>query len=93
MISDILVRNACFSADAVAVGFIGTEADKTRAIVRRALEALEANGMIKVVPESEWPSWYIPDPPYKVPSIPVKLIKRIDAARGKNFRVLIILKL
>lgn len=62
-----LIRNACFAADTVAIGFTGTGADKTRAIIERALEALEANGMIKIIPEEEWPQWFIPDPPYTIP--------------------------
>jgi len=59
-----LVRNACLSADVVAVGFQGTNAEKTRAILTRALEALEANGLIRVTPIEEWPHFYFLDPPY-----------------------------
>lgn len=60
-----LVRNACMSADSVAIGFNGTPAAKTRAVVERALEALLANGLIKVVPNEEWRDFYVIDPPYK----------------------------
>lgn len=59
-----LVQNATISADDVAIGFRGTNADRTQAIVRRALEALEANGMITVVPVEQWPPFYTPFPPY-----------------------------
>ena len=60
-----LTQNACFSADAIAIGFPGTGAERTRATVQRALEALEANGLITVVPQENWPEWYVPEPPYK----------------------------
>lgn len=66
-IPDPLILNACFSADSVAIGFKGSSADLTKAIVQRTLEALEANGMITIIPEREWPEYYIPDPPYKAP--------------------------
>lgn len=58
-----LVQNACFAADAVAIGFEGTGAEKTRAVIAKALEALEANGMIVVTPIEEWPTLFFPDPP------------------------------
>lgn len=62
-----LVRNACMSADSVAIGFQGTNAAKTRAVVQRALEALIANGQIAIKPLDEWPEYYVIDPPYKSP--------------------------
>ena len=63
-IDAILVKNACFSADSVAIGFRGTEAEKTRAVIHRALEALLANNYITIVPPEERPFVYIPEPPY-----------------------------
>lgn len=65
-----LVRNACFSADSVAVDFTGASLNLTRALVTRALEALLANGLISVTPLEEWPDYYIPDPPYVNPFFP-----------------------
>lgn len=62
-----LVQNGCFAADSVAMQYHATNADRTRAIVERTLEALEANGMIKFVPEDEWPDFFVPDPPYGFP--------------------------
>lgn len=64
---DALIRNACLAADEVAIGFQGTAAEKTRAVIERALEALIANGQITVVPIEDWPHWYIPAPPYELP--------------------------
>lgn len=64
-VTDELVRNACFSADEVAMEFYDSGADRTRAVVRRALEALEANELITVKPLEEWPDTYAPYPPYK----------------------------
>jgi hypothetical protein len=64
---DYLVQNACFSADSVAVGFEGTPAQKTHAVITRALEALEANGLISITPLDDWPIAYAADPPYKNP--------------------------
>jgi len=45
--------------------FYDSGADRTRAVVRRALEALEANELITVKPLEEWPDTYAPYPPYK----------------------------
>lgn len=65
-VMDWLVRNASFSADSVAIGFVGTNAQKTKVIIKRSLEALIANGQIKVVPVEEWNDYYVPDPPYEL---------------------------
>ena len=66
-----LVRNACMSANSVVIGPDAptglTGAERTRIIVERALEALEANGLITVAPADAWPDYYIPDPPYRSP--------------------------
>lgn len=62
-----LIRNACFSADSVAIEFEGTTSKFTEAVVTRALEALIANGLISVTPLEEWPEYYMPDPPYVNP--------------------------
>lgn len=59
-----LVQNAAMSADQVAIGFSGTDAEKTRAIVRRALECLIGNGLIEVRPADQWPDFISLDPPY-----------------------------
>lgn len=59
-----LVKNASMSADDVAIGFDGTGAAKTRAIIERALEALIANDLITVTPWEEWPPFYSINPPY-----------------------------
>lgn len=64
---DFLVRNAVLAADQVAIGFQGTPAAKTRAVVHRALEMLIANRMITVVPRGDWPDWITLDPPYLPP--------------------------
>lgn len=62
-----LVHNACFSADEVAMGFEGTGAERTRAVIERALEALIANGLITMTPKKDWPEYYVPFPPYRPP--------------------------
>jgi hypothetical protein len=65
-----LVQQACYSADGVAIDRKAegaTGAEVTRAVIARALEALEANGYITVVPPAEWPDWFVPEPPYEVP--------------------------
>lgn len=64
-VDDRLVQNAVLAADEVAISFQGTNADKTRAVVRRALEALEANGLITVTPEEDRPMFFAPFPPYE----------------------------
>lgn len=63
-IPEALIHNACYSADTVAMQPHPTNAQQTKAIVTRALEALVANGMIEIVPEEDWPGWYIINPPY-----------------------------
>ena len=62
-----LVQNGSFAADMVAVGHPGTGAEKTRAIVKKALEALIGNGQIHIVPPTEWNYYFLPDPPYDNP--------------------------
>lgn len=62
---DALVQLACMSADDVAIGFQGTNAERTRAIVRRAIEALVANCIITIAPIDSWPGFYTPFPPYE----------------------------
>ncbi len=64
-----LVRNGCFSADSVAIGFQGTPAAKTRAVIHRALEGLIANGCIHVPAPADWNEFYVPDPPYNLEDI------------------------
>lgn len=59
-----LLQNACIAADDVAIRFQGTDSERTRAVVQRALEALEANGLITVVPEEDRPFFFAPFPPY-----------------------------
>lgn len=55
------VQNACFAADSVAIGFAGTQAEKTRAVIERALEALVVNGMIEIKDPDEWPGIFAVD--------------------------------
>jgi hypothetical protein len=62
---DQLVQNMTLAADSVAVGFQGTGAERTRATIRRAVEAAIGNGLITVTPQSEWPEWIVVDPPYQ----------------------------
>lgn len=62
-----LVQNACYAADAVAIGFVGTKAAKTRTVIHRALEALFANRCIQV--SDDWPEYFVPDPPYDLNKI------------------------
>ncbi len=64
-VMDMVVQNGCFSADALISNFQGTGAEKTRLTIQRALEALEANGIITINDTDIWPNYYIPDPPYK----------------------------
>lgn len=64
---DMVVRNAALSASSVAIGFQGTGAEKTRITIERAIEALEANGMITIVDPEEWSYFFVPDPPYESP--------------------------
>jgi hypothetical protein len=54
---DQAVRVARFAADDVAIGFTGTPAQRTGAIVNRALGALLAQGMIELTPRTTWPEW------------------------------------
>ena len=63
---EALLRDACLSADAVAMEPHTTDADKTRAIVRRTVEVLLGNGMIMVTDADTWPDWVVLDPPYNL---------------------------
>jgi hypothetical protein len=62
---DTLVQNACLAADRVAIGFEGTDATKTRAVISEALAFLIGNKMITVNDPGTWPDWLALDPPYK----------------------------
>lgn len=64
MIDNEVLRIAVLAADDAGVGIFGTESDRTRAMVKAALECLLGNGLIEVKPESEWPKWFSMDPPY-----------------------------
>lgn len=55
------------AADDVAIGFTGTGAERTRAVVERTLEALEANGIITIHDPKTWPKWFTPYPPFSAP--------------------------
>lgn len=61
---DNLIRNASFAADQVAIGFKGTEAQKTRAIVERAFDFAFGNGLIQETPAETHPEWLVLDPPF-----------------------------
>ena len=61
---DQLVRNGCLAADAVAIGFMGTPAQRTRAVVSRALGSLLANGLIEIRDPAAWPDYVMPDQRY-----------------------------
>lgn len=64
-VTDQVVHLATLAADEVAIyGRYDTPAEKTEAIVRRALEALEANGVIYIVPDENHPFFYKPFPPF-----------------------------
>lgn len=54
------VQNGCFAADDVAIGFQGTPAEKTRAVIERALEALITNGIITINDPEDWPPYFSP---------------------------------
>lgn len=55
---DRALRIARFAADDVAIGFQGTGAARTGAIVTRALGALLAQDIIVLTPSSTWPEWH-----------------------------------
>lgn len=63
-----LIQHACIAADVVAMQPTMVGADRTRAIITRALEALLNNGLIQVTPEDQWPQWFVIDPPYELPA-------------------------
>ena len=65
----LLVRNACFAGDRVAirVAGLGTGAERTELIIQEALKCLFANGLISAVPVEEWPAYVSVDPPYVLP--------------------------
>jgi hypothetical protein len=78
-----LLQNALFAADTAAIDARRRNlapAQVTRAAVARALEALEANGMIQFVPPADWPPYFVPDPPYRSEFEPHQ-IRREDAAK------------
>jgi hypothetical protein len=77
---DQLVRNGCLAADAVAIGFQGTGAQRTRAIVSRALGSLLENGLIEVKDPAEWPAWLSLDEPHPAEREPVEDRMRALAA-------------
>lgn len=58
---DMLVQNASMAADTVAIGFVGTEASKTKAVLKRGLASLFANGMIEPVDPELWSAWFMAD--------------------------------
>lgn len=60
-----LIRKGSWSAESALTGFQGTDIQRTRLIVARALESLIANGLIRVAPLRDWPETYIRDPPYQ----------------------------
>lgn len=68
-VTDQVVQLGCLAADEIV--FLDYEsakpmtgAERTRAIVRRTLEALEANGVIYIVPDENHPFFFKPFPPY-----------------------------
>ena len=67
-VTDQVVHLGCLAADEVVFLNMNatsmTGAEKTRAIVRRTLEALEANGVIYIVPDENHPFFFKPFPPY-----------------------------
>lgn len=68
-ISREVIQMGSIAADEVAMRAHSTGSEKTRAIVERTLEALEANGIIKIVPEEERPEFFAPYPPYEGPNL------------------------
>lgn len=54
---DQALRTARVAADDVAIGFQGTAAQRTGAIVKRALGALMAQGIVTLTPRDTWPEW------------------------------------
>lgn len=66
-IDDNLMHMATLSADMVAIEFPGASMEMTKAIVRRTLESLEANGYIEIVPLQDRSPYFAPLPPYETP--------------------------
>ena len=67
---DLLIRHGASSADMVGTSpeaLSMTGAQLTRACLREALIALEANGLISFVPMEQWPDYYVATPPYVHP--------------------------
>jgi len=64
---DRLVQLGSMAADNVAIGFVGTGAERTKASVREALQCLLANGLIQMTPIDQWPEYVALDPPYQLP--------------------------
>lgn len=54
---DLLLRHATSAADPVAMRPHRTEADRTRAVIKRALQCLIDNNLITVVPPEDWPGY------------------------------------
>lgn len=54
---DRSLRIARFAADDVAIGFTGTPAQRTGALVKRALGALLTHGLIVLTPPESWAQW------------------------------------
>jgi hypothetical protein len=58
---DLLVQHGCFAADSAyfSAPVSATEAEKTRMMIRAALRLLLRNGLVTVVPQSEWPEYVV----------------------------------
>ena len=63
-----VLRSAMFAADDAALrgGYL-THAEETRAVVRAAFELALGNGLIRIAPRDEWPTYISLDPPYEQP--------------------------
>lgn len=89
-VPESILNVAKLSADLKAVEFVGTFVgpSSTLAIVERTLEALEANGYIKYVPEDERPQFYTPRPPYKniivIEGVNRELLDNLDPSRSDS---------
>lgn len=60
-----VVSYAVFAADKVAIGGgFATPADATQAAVTEAFKLALGNGLIRLVPQDEWPEYVALDPPY-----------------------------
>lgn len=61
-VPDQILRTATLSTDLTALYFVGTGADRNRAVLKRALEVLEHNKMITFTEPDTWPEWISLDP-------------------------------